>query len=189
MKDFDIDGWIAISERKKDWWVGALFGIWFIINFNILVIIEFFISQQEFPPYTRAGMTGIFPYIFIVTAGVYIIMRIFKRSLPILTEIILIISMFILSFSLSGQETDYINHFIRISELKVLCYQTVSALINMSQFLLLPIWYIMRFMKVTPHVINSRIWGIGILICIIIGSLSELIYDLLKAVHLFPYII
>ena len=184
----DIDGWTTIEERKKDWLVGGLFGLWFIINFNILAVIEFFISQQEFSPYTRAGMTGIFPYIFIVTSGGYIIMNIFKRSLPILIEIILIIGMFILSISLSGQETDYINHYIRTSELRALCYQTVSTLINMSQLLLLPIWLIMRFMKETPHVINNRIWGIGILTCIIVGSLSELIYDMLKVVHLFPYI-
>lgn len=189
MKDIDIDGWIALSERKKDFWVGGLFGLWFMINFNTLAIIQFFISQQSSPPYTRAGMTGIFPYIFILTPGIWVILLIYKRSLPICIEIILIFGMFIISFSLSGQETRYIDHFIRISELKSLCYQTLSTLINTSQFLLLPIWYIVRFMKVTPHEINTRILGVGVLACIFMGGFSELIYDILKAIHLFPYIV
>ena len=164
----DIDGWISISKRKKDLWIGGLFGIWFLINFNFLTIIEFFINQQESPPFTRAGMTGIFPYIFISTPGIWVMLAIFKRSLSIGIEIILIVVMFIISFSLSGQETDYINHFIRTSELRTMCYQTVSTLINMSQLLLLPIWLITRFMKETPHEINTRIFGIGVLFFIIV---------------------
>lgn len=90
---------------------------------------------------------------------------------------------------LSGQQSEYIEHFIRFSDLKTLCYQTVAFTYNTSQFILLIIWYIVRFKKKTSYRINEQKVVIFCFAFIIISALSGLIFDILKAVNLFPYII
>lgn len=189
MNNTDIDSLVALSERKKDLWIGGFFALWFIVNFNTRFIIQFFISQQEDIPLHRSGMSALFPYFFIAIPGIWVIMRIFQRTLPVYAEIFLIACIFFLSFTLSGQEIHYINYYIRNSELRILCFQTLSTLINTSQFLILPIWYIVRFMKITPHEMNGRLFGIGFLISAICIVFSSLIFDILKAANLFPYIL
>lgn len=134
-------------------------------------------------------MNGLFPYIFIWGTGIFVVMYLFKRSLPIWLELILIILMFTLSYLISNQKSDLIEYFIKDSELKALCYQTIVFLYTTSQLLLIPIWYIIRFMKITPHEINTQIFGICMLIFIFIGPLTMLMFDILKEIHLFPYIL
>lgn len=184
----DIDGWITISERKKDFWIGGLFGYWSIINFGMIIIIRFFVNQQESIPFNKDGLIGLFPYIFIWLPGIYIVVSLLNRCLPIWMEMVFIFLMFILSFSFSGQTCRYIEHWIRISELKALCYQTVSVLYNSSQLCLILIWYLVRFKKKTPFNINRKLFVTFFFVFIIIGIFADLIYYILKAVHLFPYI-
>lgn len=189
MENNDNGNWTYILERKENWLVGFLSVCWTIINCGMSIIISFFVNQQEVIPLTRGGLIGLFPYIYIWLPGICILTCILKRSLPICFEITLIALVFILSLMLSGQQSEYIEHFIRFSDLKTLCYQTVAFTYNTSQFILLIIWYIVRFKKKTSYRINEQKVVIFCFAFIIISALSGLIFDILKAVNLFPYII
>lgn len=187
--DNNIQEWINLSEKRKDWFVGALFGIWVAVNSGgIIIIIDFFIYQQEFIPRTKNAMSVLMPYIFILFPGIYLVVLILKRSVPVYIEVFFIPLMIILSFYFSGQKTEYIEHFIRYPELSDLCYRAVALAFNSSQFLIIPMWVIVRFMKRTPHNIKPLNFTIGLFALIIIIALSGLAYELLRALNMFPKI-
>lgn len=178
-----------LSEQLEDRYIWILFGYWAMINLGITIIIKFFINQQEVIPLKHDGLIGLFPYIFIWLPGVCIVVMLWNRRLPIWMEIACMILMFILSFTISGQPSRYIEHFIRIPDLKALCYRTVSILYNSSQICIILIWYIMRFKKEAPYYMNSQKYVILIFAFIVIEIFSDMLFDILKAIHLFPYII
>lgn len=182
----DHNDWNTLSEQQNDVWIGVLFTAWFTINFNTLSIIKFFIDLQTVRPYRYPLATSMLPYIFVFAPGMWVLIRIFKRSFPIYLEMILILGMFILSFSLSGQPSSYIDNFIKDPELKALCYQTISTLMNVSQLLLLPIWYIVRFRKETPYKMSSRNSRHTAYFYMIAGTfILRLILLIMKATHIF----